>query len=108
MPYGSIDNAITDGSHDLDGRILLERARQQAANDRRVIDHHDAVRITGIPVGAARGGLGFWHQIRPTWTNFDSMMSLSKGFMMYSLAPASIAVLMCFMSFSVVQNTTIG
>ncbi len=30
-------------------------------------------------------------QISPTWVNFDSMISLSNGFMMYSLAPAPIA-----------------
>src|SRR3546814_2702770 len=90
--------AVAHRSRHLDRRILLQRARQQAADDRRVIDHHDAVRISSVSAGAAGGGLRFRHQMRPTWTNFDSMMSLSKGFIMYSLAPASIAVLMCSMS----------
>ena len=36
------------------------------------------------------------------------MISLSKGFMMYSSAPACIARAMWATSFSVVQNTTFG
>src|SRR6185312_2933059 len=36
------------------------------------------------------------------------MISRSNGFMMYSLAPALSASVMCAVSFSVVQNTTIG
>src|SRR3546814_9652044 len=100
--------AVAHRSRHLDRRILLQRARQQAADDRRVIDHHDAVRISSVSAGAAGGGLRFRHQMRPTWTNFEQMMSLSKGFIMSSLAPDSIAVLMCSMSFSVVQKTTIG
>ena len=35
-------------------------------------------------------------------------MSLSNGFMMYSLAPACSARAICATSFSVVQNTTFG
>src|SRR3546814_15007317 len=72
--------AVAHRSRHLDRRILLQRARQQAADDRRVIDHHDAVRISSVSAGAAGGGLRFRHQMRPTWTNLDSMMSLSKGF----------------------------
>src|SRR3954470_3699225 len=47
-------------------------------------------------------------QIRPTSWNFAVTMSLSKGFMMYSLAPACSARAICATSFSVVQNTTLG
>src|SRR3990170_5513147 len=36
------------------------------------------------------------------------MMSRSKGFMMYSLAPAVMARVMCSTSFSVVQKITLG
>ena len=36
------------------------------------------------------------------------MISLSNGFMMYSLAPALMASWMCAISFSVVQKTTFG
>ena len=92
----------------LDAGVRLEGPGQETTDHRRVVHYHDAVGISGIAAGAARGGLFFWHQIRPTWTNLDSMMSLSKGFMMYSFAPASMAVLMCSMSFSVVQKTTTG
>ena len=48
------------------------------------------------------------NQIRPTSANFAVTMSLSNGFMMYSLAPACSARAMCATSFSVVQNTTLG
>ena len=47
-------------------------------------------------------------QINPTSWNFASTMSLSNGFMMYSLAPACSARAICATSFSVVQNTTFG
>ena len=47
-------------------------------------------------------------QIRPTSWNLAVTMSLSNGFMMYSLAPACSARAMCATSFSVVQNTTLG
>src|SRR5665213_1874815 len=45
---------------------------------------------------------------RPTSWNFAVTISLSNGFMMYSLAPARSARAMCATSFSVVQNTTLG
>src|SRR4051794_27646847 len=47
-------------------------------------------------------------QINPTSWNFAVTMSLSNGFMMYSLAPACSARAICATSFSVVQNTTLG
>ena len=47
-------------------------------------------------------------QISPTSWNLASTMSLSNGFMMYSLAPACSARAMWATSFSVVQNTTFG
>src|SRR5882757_1017556 len=47
-------------------------------------------------------------QISPTSWNFAVTISLSNGFMMYSLAPACSARAMCATSFSVVQNTTLG
>src|SRR3954453_20891285 len=47
-------------------------------------------------------------QIRPTSWNFAVTMSLSNGFIMYSLAPACSARAICATSFSVVQNTTLG
>jgi hypothetical protein len=47
-------------------------------------------------------------QISPTSWNLASTISLSNGFMMYSLAPACSARAICTTSFSVVQNTTLG
>src|SRR5258705_5828888 len=47
-------------------------------------------------------------QINPTSWNFAVTISLSKGFMMYSLAPACSARAIWATSFSVVQNTTLG
>src|SRR3954447_6287439 len=46
--------------------------------------------------------------IKPTSANLSAMMSLSKGFMMYSLAPPLSAWAICATLFSVVQNTTLG
>src|SRR3982074_3006513 len=54
------------------------------------------------PDGRATG------QISPTSWNLASTISLSNGFMMYSLAPACSARAICATSFSVVQNTTLG
>ena len=47
-------------------------------------------------------------QISPTSWNLASTISLSNGFMMYSLAPACSARAIWATSFSVVQNTTFG
>ena len=61
--------------------------------------------------GAARPRRGcetLTAQISPTSWNFASTMSRSKGFMMYSSAPARIAFAIWAMSFSVVQKTTFG
>src|SRR6266702_6068315 len=61
-----------------------------------------------------KGELGFQTSVgsaratRPTDWNFAAMISLSNGFMMYSLAPACSAREIWSMLFSVVQNTTLG
>ncbi|OIQ65443.1 hypothetical protein GALL_529960 [mine drainage metagenome] len=44
----------------------------------------------------------------PTSTSLEAMMSPSKGFMMYSLAPAASASRIWSRSFSTVQSTTVG
>jgi hypothetical protein len=51
--------AVADGGDDLDRAVLLERSREQPANDGGVVDHHHPKGPPGIAVGAAGGGLGF-------------------------------------------------
>ena len=92
-----------------------------------VVDDHDAQRRLAeagqrwggrrAHVTAVEGASGVWlaenvalprTQTSPTSWNFVVMISLSKGFMMYSSAPACMARAICATSFSVVQNTTLG
>jgi hypothetical protein len=89
------DLAVAGRCQDGDFRIGLEATRQQAANDRAVIDHHEPIRLGGTdglrPAGARRAGrFGIFHK-SPTCANFAARMSLSNGFMMYSFAPAPMA-----------------
>src|SRR6202044_2798651 len=110
----------------------VDPATEQPSHDGRVVDDHDADRVVGR--GYARSGgsntthsLDFqyltgnhqrmpircrWRilraQMSPTSWNLASTICLSKGFMMYSLAPACSARAMWATSFSVVQNTTFG
>src|SRR3546814_12843531 len=80
FPYTTLCLSVGDRSDDLDLGIALERAREQPADHRRVVDQHDPVGIRRtLRLGRAEG-----HQIRPTCWNLVSMMSLSNGFMMRS------------------------
>src|SRR5690606_29208850 len=89
----------------------LEDSREQPTDYGRIVDNHDTDgislfrhrRLTKVRVCGSSAEKG---QMRPTWENFVWMISLSKGFMMYSFAPAASASWMCWRSFSVVQNTT--
>src|SRR5262249_6704314 len=87
-------------------RIGLQEPGDQAADHGAVVDDEYADRPGA---GRRRRYIRTGEDHRsPTWENFAWMMSLSNGFMMYSLAPAWIASWMWLMSFSVVQNTTTG
>ena len=115
-------------------RLGVHPARDQPADDHGIVDHHDPELC--LPGGLGRrtrqrnthtspdadqrhdcktqqrrwpdSRRNATDQIRPTSWNLAVTMSLSNGFMMYSLAPACSARAMCATSFSVVQNTTFG
>ena len=97
-----------DGGHDVEFRVLVDPAAEEAANDDAVVDHHDPDRIghqgrrrrmltddsdycctLDSHCTSKRGRRA--RQIRPTSWNFASTISRSNGFMMYSLAPARMA-----------------
>src|SRR3546814_2801473 len=78
FPYTTLFRSLPvgDRSDDLDLGIALQRAREQPADHRRVVDQHDPVGIRRtLRLGRAEG-----HQIRPTCWHLVSMMSLSNGF----------------------------
>src|SRR5262249_34429703 len=105
---------------DLHVRLSLHPAADHGAYDNSVIDHHDARAVAFANVDGSRRSQGNSHyrlfdqqrrsgcQISPTSWNLASTISLSNGFMMYSLAPACSARAMCATSFSLVQKTTFG
>ena len=118
--------AVAQRGDGLQARLFVDPARDKSAHHDRVIDNHNAKRIRRGGRRGRRKGSGSTHshtrirgtqqnrigrsarQISPTSWNLASTISLSKGFMMYSLAPALSARAICATSFSVVQNTTFG
>ena len=96
------------GHQGLDRRhALAARQGRQPALDEEGALHPE--HQTGPVAGHARDELQILGpHMRPAWTNFASMMSPSKGFMMYSSAPSSRASAIRAGSFSLVQNTTTG
>src|SRR6266542_7012109 len=78
-----------------------------AAETARLMGYATDKKRYGTDATRRRDGIGS-DQIKPTSWNLASTISLSNGFMMYSLAPACRARAMCATSVSVVQNTTFG
>ncbi len=86
-----------------------DHARQHRPRDRRIVDDHQAdAAARPACSGRRRASDGRSAHATPTICSLRWSVSRSNGFITYSSAPASIAARMWAMSFSVVQNTTLG